>query len=374
MGGSTLYYLVHNTKCKNINFIILQYGEIMHRDSNQAQLFFLFLFLPLIIIGCGGDDASTNPDNVTVPVLTTTAVSSITQTSAQCGGDVTSDGGSAITARGVCWSTSPAPTIADNKTTDGSGTGSFTSSLMGLTTSTPYYVRAYATNSAGTGYGSAQSFTTSSASNTVTDIDGNVYQTVTIGSQVWMAENLKVTHYRNGDPIPHVTDGSTWGGLTTGAYCNNDNEEGNVAIYGRLYNWYSVDDSRNIAPAGWHVPTDEEWKQLEIYLGMSQTEADDFGSRGNDEGGKLKEAGTTHWTYPNAGATNESDFTALPGGYRSYDGNFSRMGSSAYFWSSTISGYTYPEAWRRSLQSVYSDINRSFGHKRWGLSVRCVRD
>ena len=207
---------------------------------------------------------------------------------------------------------------------------------------------------------------------TVTDIDGNVYQTVTIGTQEWMAENLRVTHYRNGDPIPHVTDGGTWRGLSSGAYCNYDNDGGNVSTYGRLYNWYAVDDSRNIAPEGWHVPTDEEWKQLEMYLGMSQSEADDIGYRGTYEGGKLKESGTTHWADPNTGATNESGFTALPGGYRGYDGYFHHMGYHAYFWSSTErdSG----NACGRGLYYGNAQVSRNYGDKRLGFSVRCVRE
>ncbi len=170
---------------------------------------------------------------------------------------------------------------------------------------------------------------------TVTDIDGNVYQTVTIGTQVWMAENLKVTHYRNGEAIPNVTDNATWEGLTTGAYSEYDNDINNVATYGRLYNWYSVSDIRNMAPAGWHVPTDAEWKQLEMYLGMSQAQADATGWRGTTEGGKLKESGTTHWISPNTGATNESGFTGLPGGYRASNGPYTDISISASFWSST---------------------------------------
>lgn len=133
---------------------------------------------------------------------------------------------------------------------------------------------------------------------TVTDIDGNVYKTVTIGNQAWMAENLKVMRYRNGDAIPNVTGGTDWSNLSTGAYCSYDNDDNNIDTYGLLYNWYAVDDSRNLAPEGWHVPTDEEWKELEMYLGMSQSEADDTGYRGTDEGGKLKEVGTTHWQSP----------------------------------------------------------------------------
>jgi|GEM_PF-1535238 len=308
-----------------------------------------------------------------VPVLTTAAVSAITQTTAQSGGNITSDGGSAVTARGVCWSMSPTPTIADDTTVNGSGTGSFTSSITGLTASTPYYVRAYATNSAGTGYGNEVSFTTSSSSGTVTDIDGNIYQTVTIGTQVWMMENLKVTHYRNGDAIPNVTDNTTWAGLSTGAYCEYNNDANSVATYGRLYNWYSANDSRNIAPAGWHVPTDAEWKELEMYLGMSQAQADASGLRGTDEGGKLKEAGTTHWNPPNTDATNESGFFALPGGYRASGGNFLSMGYYAAFWSSTENGSNY--AWNRYVIYNYSQVLRfDYSSKPYGFSVRCVRD
>jgi uncharacterized protein (TIGR02145 family) len=239
-----------------------------------------------------------------------------------------------------------------------------------LTAGTPYYVRAYATNSIGTGYGSEKSFTT--AASTVSDIDGNIYQTVTIGTQVWMAENLKVTHYRNGAPIPNVTDGGTWSGLTTGAYCNYNNDVGYVATYGQLYNWYAVADIRNLAPAGWHVPTDAEWKELEMYLGMSQAQADAVGYRGTDEGGKLKEAGTTHWLPPNTGATNESGFTALPGGYRYIDGSFGYgVGATALFWSSTE--FNSSVAWYRYLNSG-SQVYRNYPNKQAGFSVRCVKD
>ncbi|PKK82042.1 MAG: hypothetical protein CVT49_15770 [candidate division Zixibacteria bacterium HGW-Zixibacteria-1] len=211
---------------------------------------------------------------------------------------------------------------------------------------------------------------------TVTDIDDNTYPTVKIGDQWWMAENLKVTHYRNGDSIPNITDGAAWGWLTTGAYCEYDNDIANVAVYGRLYNWYAVDDSRNIAPAGWHVPSDDEWKQLEIYLGLSQAEADAEDCRGTDEGNKLKDTGTTHWCM-NMGATNESGFTALPGGYLdSHDGPCVGMTYDALFWSSTE--YDSIDAWYRRLYCGWSSavcryhsLDKS---KRYGFSVRCVKD
>ena len=211
---------------------------------------------------------------------------------------------------------------------------------------------------------------------TVTDIDGNIYETVKIGDQWWMAENLKVTNYRNGEAIPNVTDNTEWSNLTTGAYCNYDNDESNVETYGRLYNLYAVGDSRNIAPLGWHVPSDEDWKQLEMFLGMSQAEVDvEDDWRGTDEGGKMKEAGTTHWRTPNTGATNESGFSALPGGRRTgWSGGSFPDNYGAHFWSSTE---VYGNAWSRVLDYDNSQIFRSGminTSKGTGLSVRCVMD
>ena len=207
---------------------------------------------------------------------------------------------------------------------------------------------------------------------TVTDIDSNVYQTIIIGDQEWMAEDLKVTHYRNGDAIPYLTSNNDWINTSSGAYCVYDNNEANVSIYGRLYNWYAVDDSRNIPPEGWHVPTDYEWKVLETYLGMNQSIADSTGFRGTDEGGKLKETGTEHWNSPNTGATNSSSFTALPGGYRNYNGNYSNMYYYDSFWSSTEYNNNY--AWGRTLGYGESNVSRFRTIKRDGYSIRCVRD
>jgi len=188
-----------------------------------------------------------------------------------------------------------------------------------------------------------------------------VYQTVKIGNQWWMTENLKVTHYRNGDAIPNVTDAREWSNLTTGAYCSYDNDANNVATYGSLYNWYSVNDSRNIAPEGWHVPSDAEWQTLVDYLGFAFS------------GGKMKEAGTTHWRSPNKGATNESGFAALPaGGCRYVNGTYYDMGYYAGFWSSTESGSYH--AWGRHLGYDNSEVGRDPSNKECGFSVRCVKD
>jgi len=199
-----------------------------------------------------------------------------------------------------------------------------------------------------------------------------MYFTIKIGTQWWMMENLKVTHYRNGEPISGVTDDTEWDGLTTEAYCEYNNDINNVSTYGLIYNWYAVDDSRNIAPEGWHVPTDDEWKQMEMCLGMSQSEADNSGWRGTDEGGKLKKTGTTHWISPNAGATNESGLTTFPGGYRGYVGNFISIGEYTYFWSATE--YNSGSAWPRGLNTYGPKINRNFYIKHYGFSVRCVKD
>ncbi len=202
---------------------------------------------------------------------------------------------------------------------------------------------------------------TSSSSETgaVTDIDGNVYQTIKIGDQWWMAENLKVTRYRNGDAVPNVIDNKEWSNLATGAYCNYDNNADNPAIYGRLYNWYAVNDSRNIAPEGWHVPSDAEWGTLIDYLGRRA-------------GGKMKETGTIHWSSPNEGATNESGFLALPGGFRNHNSHYSNVGNDADFWSATQ--YLSSSAWERALIYGSFEVHRVFYGKQRGCSVRCVRD
>ena len=206
---------------------------------------------------------------------------------------------------------------------------------------------------------------------TMTDIDGNVYKTIKIGNQWWMAENLKVTRYRNGDTIHHVTDIWEWPDLTTGAYCPYKNDDKYIVTYGYLYNWYALNDSRNIAPEGWHVPTDEEWKELEKYLGISQSDVDIEGLRG-DVGGKLKETGTTYWKFPNTDATNVSGFSALPGGLR-YNCTFEDVGSLAHFWSSTTvdSG----SVWYRALAYRHSAVYRgNFPSQNYSLSIRLIRD
>ena len=398
-----------------------------------------------------------------VPFLTTTVASSITQTTAISGGLIASDGGTVVTALGVCWSTSANPTTADSKTNDGAGLGSFSSSITGLAANTTYYLKAYALNSVGTSYGNEVTFTTSvapstvpgaptietasagnaqavvtfippvsnggsaitrytvtsspgsltatgtaspitvtgltngiaytftvtatnaigtgvasSASNSVTpaiptvsDIDGNVYHTVTIGMQVWLTENLKTTKYNDGTAIPNITDNTAWVALITGAYSDHSNTPANSTTYGRLYNWYVVDNnaatkmasngSKNVCPTGWHVPSDVEWTTLTTSLGGESI-----------AGGKLKEIGLIHWLTPNSGATNETGFAALPGGSRNEDGTCDGIGVFGDWWSST----EYSAMIARGRYMMYDDgsVHKDEVSKIDGISVRCLKD
>jgi uncharacterized protein (TIGR02145 family) len=298
----------------------------------------------------------------TIPILATDTVNAITQTTAICGGNIFSDGSSPIIARGVCWSTDTNPNLTNEKTLNGTGIGSFESVITGLTPSTPYYVCAYATNIAGTGYGDVLPFTSKPDSiSEVTDIDGNIYEAVKIGTQWWMAENLRVTHYRTGVEIPKVIGNSEWVNLTTGAYCDYNNDNANASEYGHLYNWYAAYDSNNLAMNGWHVPSDSEWQYLIDYLGGEAI-----------AGGKMKEIGFYHWADPNAGANNESGFTALPGGHRSIGGAFIELSHLGYYWSTTPPYGS--DAWYRYLDYNSPVISRSAYYKKVGFSIRCVRD
>jgi len=194
---------------------------------------------------------------------------------------------------------------------------------------------------------------------TLTDIDGNVYKTIRIGNQLWMSENLKVTRYRNGDEIPNIIDPVEWGYFTEGAYCWYNNDISNRGTYGALYNWNAVMDKRNLAPSGWHIPSDAEWTILSTFLGGDSI-----------AGGKMKESGFSHWRSPNTGATNESGFTALPHGY--CYGPFFNLGQGSGFWSTT--GYSDTHAWGRAPFYNSSDINRSWFYKFYGFGVRCISD
>ena len=418
--------------------------------------------------GCGSVNATGSMTvNALVATLATTSIGSITSTDASSGGNITFDGGE-ITARGVVWSTSTGPTVSlSTKTTDGTGTGSFTSTISGLSATTTYYVRAYATNSAGTAYGNEVTFTTctlntagspssspsltvntaltnitisttgatgigtysglpagvtaswsnnvitisgtptatgsftytipltvgcgsvnatgtitvtvfSCGSNSVSDIDVNTYNTVSIGNQCWMSGNLKTSRYRNGELIPIVTDYNRWRDLRTGGRSWQNNDSMNYENpYGNFYNWYAVADSRGLCPTGWHVPTDSDWNKLVRFI---DSNADTSSNSSNDvrqsltAGGKMKSTGSDYWNTINIGnSTNETGFSALPGGFRSDLGSFSNLGCCAFFWSATE--YTNDIAWFRVLfdSNIYVHRGR-YDYKRIGASVRCLKD
>lgn len=195
----------------------------------------------------------------------------------------------------------------------------------------------------------------------VTDTEGNTYKTVKIGTQIWMAENLKTTRFNDGTAIPLITDTTAWANLSTPGYCWYSNDETSYKnLYGALYNGYAVSDS-NLCPTGWHVPSREEWQQLRTFLGDSIT-----------GGGKLKEAGTNHWLSPNKGATNSSGFTALPTGFRYFEGSFASVLSFTCIWSSTGTG-TYDQ-WYIGLYSREATFIMDHRIKTFGFSVRCIMD
>jgi uncharacterized protein (TIGR02145 family) len=314
------------------------------------------------------------------PDITTGEITNITDTSAVCNGYVTDNNGSDVTAKGVCWNKTGTPMFNDNKTKEGAGLGSFTSKLTGLTDDKTYYVRAYARNDKGTSYGNERSFTTTTSlesnltacdwnnDTTFTDTrDGQEYKQTKIGDQCWMAENLNYNQ---------SSYGNDW--------CY-DNNSSNCDTYGRLYDWAAVMQGasssnsnpsgvQGVCPDGWHVPSDEEWKELEMQLGMSQSEADTLGDRGTNEGSKLASIASL---WDSGDLTNNSEFgasgfTALPGGRRHIDGYFTDFGTNGRWWSS--SEYSSTDAWDRGLSSYFADIYRSYYDKGSGYSVRCVKD
>lgn len=198
------------------------------------------------------------------------------------------------------------------------------------------------------------------AASALIDCDGNDYPTISIGSQVWMAENLKVTHYKNGDAIPHVTSSLSWSGLSSGAYCWYDNDQSSNEKYGALYNWYTVNDSRGLCPEGWHIPTHAEWTTLSTYLGGTSV-----------AGGKMKTTSNL-WKSPNTDATNSSSFSGLPGGFRNPSGYYQVIGDFGYWWASTE--FSSGNSWYRLLWYGSGLVDVNVSDKGTGFSVRCLRD
>ena len=324
----------------------------MKRVNKYSILLLVALFL--FLTGCKKDD------DVALPTVKTYTPLYVASTMATVGVNVESDGGAEIIC-GIYMGLLPNPESTGTQFQMANDIGIFLGQITGLTANTQYFVTAFAKNGKGESLGEELNFTTPA---TIMDNEENVYETVKIGDQLWMAENLQATKYSNGDIVGTTSPASLdisqeptpkyqW------AYEGN---EGNVPVYGRLYTWYAATDSRNVCPAGWHIPTDSEWTTLETALGGF-----------NIAGSKLKESGNTYWVAPyNLDATNESCFKALPGGYRNQTGGFSYLENIGNWWSSTEGDVN--NSWIRSLDVQETQISRTDFIKSHGASIRCLKD
>ncbi|MCE4565589.1 fibrobacter succinogenes major paralogous domain-containing protein [Maribellus sp. CM-23] len=303
-------------------------------------------------------------NNTTAPIIPTSEVFSLSSNAVTIRSSFSNYEDLELTNQGICWSLNPSPTI-DNSIK----VGDLIDSIMfcrieGLTPNTKYYIRAFATNMTGTSYGNDISFTTN---NTVTDIDGNLYNTVTIGTQTWLVENLKTTRYNDETDIPLMNDDSSWDTIGSSGYCWYDNNIANKDLYGALYNWPAV-NSEKLCPAGWHVPTDAEWSTLADYLGGEYVAAE------------FLKAVESNWISPNTIANNYSGFCALPGGGASGVGSFFGKGIELVLWSSTID-YSFGDSagWNiywliRENNTVQRNGFTSKGGSQNFLSIRCVKN
>jgi uncharacterized protein (TIGR02145 family) len=321
----------------------------------------------------------------TTPDVVTLKVTEITSRTAVSGGNVTDDGGTLVEARGICWCSSHQdPTIDDKKTENGRGGGSFISNIDSLQPNTAYSVRAYAINNQGVNYGKTYTFTTMKEASGVKDIDSNDYVTVVIGNKEWMAENLRVNRYKNGDTIPANFTDSQWSTTSQGACDNYKNNEEMQKAYGNLYNWYSVADSRGLCPDKWHVPSYVEWTELLNYLSEQGFPNNDItGGAGNalkscrQINSPVNENCITsehpRWSmHPIHYGTNHFGFSALPGGSRWIDGSYYYTGDYGHWWSSTQ--HSTSLAWEFGIYYLHGNVGQSGIDKSYGYSVRCVKD
>jgi uncharacterized protein (TIGR02145 family) len=321
-----------------------------------------------------GDQVSFTTHPIEVAILTT-IIQLINYTTVESGGIMTSDGGGNITEMGICWGTTVNPTLNDSKMSYSPvGFGNFLMFINNLQPSTKYYVRAYAINAVGIGYGNELNFTTfpngpvifnpDLTYGSVSDIEGNIYKTIQIGTQLWMAENLKTTKFNDGTEIPNITDAIEWQNLSTPGYSWYENDAVSYkTTFGALYNWYAVSTDK-LCPSGWHVPIDSEFKILTDYLG------DNFGA-------KMSETGNNHWLNYVTDATNVSGFTGLPGGLREFydisgEISFASIGSTGSWWSTSENGAL--GSFNVLSWDTYIGYYQTLADKYSGMSVRCVKD
>lgn len=333
----------------------------------------IFAFISALFIGCSSSDDSGGIPAENLFKVDTYAVTNVGYESATVFGTFGPQFQTSVSGYGICYGLSANPTIAGNHTVESNFdavSGTFSSNLPSLFQNTTYYVRAYGTTTDGTVYGDQLTFSTSGQLYTnagaVVDGDGNSYTSIVINGKQWMKENLNVSKYRNGDIIPEVTDIEQWDTLTTGAWCYYANDTANGTVYGKLYNWYAVNDPRGLAPNGWHIPTDPEWTSLTAFLGGASV-----------AGSKMKDTGSL-WTANSPAATNQSGFSATPGGfgyitltYSPPDQPFQGVGAAAYWWSSTSSSAT--TAYSVDVRGGNA-VGRSSVRKKAGISVRCVKN
>lgn len=343
------------------------------KNKKNASIYILILGVLVYCSFAGSCKKDENP-----PLIVTSEAKNIGSAIAFSGGKIEWDDASDITGRGICWGTMMNPTIDNHKTTNGKGTGNFESVLTGLMPNTLYYIRSYVIKNGRVIYGNPVSFT---SKDIVTDIDGNTYNTITIGDQVWIAENLRTTRFANGDLI-----GTTIPATLNIMYDLNpvyqwayNGLEKYAAKYGRLYTWYAVIDPRGLCPAGWHIPSDKEWSELENYLVVNKYNYD-----GTTVGNKiaLALALTTDWAHSESSGSlgnknyadfrNKSGFSAIPAGYRNQEGKFIDMGNSGCWWTSS-EAFTY-NAYYRYLRSTGKELVRSSYYEFCAVSVRCIKD
>jgi uncharacterized protein (TIGR02145 family) len=324
--------------------------------------------LAIMLVGCSKDDEEETTDSV----ATTNSASLIGQNWATLNGTIRPGGLTYV----VVFDYDTANAVSFRyfvtgipDTISGDASAAASAVITGLSAGTSYNFRIKAINGNDTSYADEVTFTTTNpgksvinykgnmAYRSVIDIDGNVYKTILIGTQIWMAENLKTTRYNDNNLIPFISGSSDWTALSTPGYCwyNNDS-----IVYGALYNWHAVSTNK-LCPSGWHIPTNDEWMTFASFLGDE-----------NSVAGKIKEEGAIHWQSSVYISTNESGFTALPGGYRSYTGDYGSIKRYGFFWSSTEK--VSSDGYCRILFYNFNTFNRTSSIKRSGLSVRCIKD